>query len=239
MRRFLPLLVLPVLFLIALAARRGSPGVALENTAERYLELLSTGDFPEAWLMLSDSLGLLVSPDFIRGLGGRPVPGRVFLDGYDHRGTRMRALSGETSRMIWLEGDRVRGDADLDALLGQAPLFCRQAFLAGSPACPVSGRDYIFSDDSAVCPAGHLGRGMNLTPAACGLRRDSVAAVVHEFLNSGHPDPPDLESIFTLSGGALGNRGGWRCPDNAYSYYILRNDSVVCRHHGESTPVNP
>ena len=241
MKKVLPALV--ILVLAAVLARFRSPGVALENATRNYLGELSRGNAENAWSCLSDSLSRLVSPEFLGGLGGRPGPERVFLDGYDHRGIRMAGISGESTRMVWFEeknGEyRVRGDASLDGLLGEAVLLCRAAAMSGSRICPVSAGEYILSSDSVKCPAGHLGAGISLSPHTCRARLEEVAGVVRAYLSRVDIMPHDLESVYRLSGGELGQRGGWRCPDNAYSYYALRNDSVVCNHHNQSTPVNP
>lgn len=245
MRKAAPFLLVPLLFLLALAARSQSPGVIQANLVKDYLCALSEGagsDSP-AWSMLTDSLGLMASPAFLSGLEGMPAPGRVFMDGVDSRGIRWSAVAGETVRVVWLERSasvyRVRGDSSLDALLGGAVLLCREAALSGSPTCPVSGRPYEVVGEVVICPSGHLGSGLSMSPDPCRLQREEVAGVVRAFLAEGNEMPSDLESIFTRSGGSLGQRGGWRCPDNGYSYYHLVGDSVVCSHHDASTPVNP
>lgn len=241
----------PLLFLAAVAvlvlaawiARSRSPGIVLEHGMQRYLAALARGESREAWNMLTDSLALLVSPEFLGRLEGVSPPGRVFRGGEDHRGIRMSMADGSGRREVWFQstprGYRVRGDALLDRLLGEAVLLCRAAAAAGVPACPVSGREYLLDGDVRICPAGHLGGGLSLSPEPCALRRDSVTAEVRRFIASGYGDPPDLESLFMVSEGQIGRRGGWRCPDNAYTYYQLRNDSVYCRWHDASTPVNP
>ncbi len=245
MRKILPLLLLPLLFLAALAARSHSPGVVQANMVKDYLTALSEGEGPDsaAWRMLTDSLGLMASPLFLSSLEGLPAPDRVFMDGTDSRGIRWTSVAGQTVRVVWLKrcgaGYRIGGDSSLDGLFGGAVILCREAALSGSRVCPVSGRPYEVAGAVVFCPSGHLGDGLSLSPEECRLRREEVAGVVREYLALGFAMPPDLESIFTGSGGALGQRGGWRCPDNGYSYYFLRSDSVVCGHHGASTPVNP
>ena len=155
----------------------------------------------------------------------------------------MTAAAGNRRRTLWLEtaagACRIRGDTSLDALLGGAVLACREAALSGARTCPVSRREYVFAGDSVICPSGHLGAGLSVTPAACEALREEAAAAVREFVQAGYGTPGDLESIFTLTGGEMGRRGGWRCPDNGYSYYHLIGDSVVCGHHSASTPVYP
>lgn len=245
MRKVIPLLLVPLLFLLALVARSQSPGVAQANRVNEYLCALSEDDGPDslAWMMLTDSLELLASPVFLFGLEGLSAPDRVFMDGSDYRGIRWTALAGQTVRVVWLEkcGSqyRVSGDSSLDGLFGGAVILCRETALSGSPVCPVSGRAYEVAGGVFICPSGHLGDGLSMSPDACRLRREEVAGVVRAFLAQGYSLPPDLESIFTGSGGSLGQRGGWRCPDNGYSYYFLSGDSVVCGHHDASTPVNP
>lgn len=245
MRKTVPFLLAPLLFLLALAARSQSPGVVQANQVIEYLAALSEdeGSGSPAWDMLTDSLGLMASPGFLSGLEGLPAPDRVFMDGIDSRGIRWTAVAVQTVRVVWLEKSgaeyRVGGDSSLDGLLGGAVLLCREAALSGMPVCPVSGRAYEVDGDFVVCPSGHLGGGLSMSPDACRQRREEVAGVLREFMAQGYAMPPDLESIFTLSGGSLGQRGGWRCPDNGYSYYFLTGDSVVCGHHDASTPVNP
>lgn len=245
MRKATPFFLVPLLFLLALAARSLSPGVLEANRVNEYLSALSEGEWPDStvWSMLTDSLGLLVSPRFLSGLQGLPAPDRVFMDGIDIRGIRWTAVAGQTVRVLWLEkcspGYRVRGDSSLDGLLGGAAILCREAALSGSQACPISGRAYDVDEGVVICPSGHLGGGLSMSPDACRFRREEVAGVVRAFLAQGYAMPPDLESIFTESGGSLGQRGGWRCTDNGYSYYFIRGDSVVCGHHDASTPVNP
>lgn len=245
MRKAVPFLVFPILFLLALAARSRSPGVAQASRVIEYLAVLSEGEGPDstAWGMLTDSLGLMASPGFLSGLEGLPAPDRVFMDGIDSRGIRWTAVAGQTVRVVWLEVSgseyRVGGDSSLDGLFGGAVLQCREAALSGSPICPVSGRPYESAGEVIVCPSGHLGAGISMSPDSCRQRREEVASVVRDFMAQGYAVPPDLESIFTLSGGSLGQRGGWRCPDNGYSYYFLRGDSVACGHHNASSPVNP
>lgn len=243
MKKALPILVVPLLFLAALAARAKSPGVALTSCVTLYLNAIAEGRGALAWESLSDSLGLQVSPEFLQRLAGSPVPGSVFIDGVDRRGIRITAVTSGASRTLWLQQTgseyRVSGDEMLDGLLGEAVFLCRAAALSGSTSCPVSGRDYVLLQNSVVCPSGHLGEGLNFSPEACSALREEAAEAVRTFMSLGHPAPPDLESIHTISGGDVGRRGGWRCPDNAYSYYLLLSDSVVCSHHGASTPVNP
>ncbi|MFO7627478.1 MAG: hypothetical protein R6V62_09490 [Candidatus Fermentibacteraceae bacterium] len=245
MRKVIPLILVPLLFLAALAARSHSPGVVQANRVNEYLSALSESDGSDslAWGMLTDSLGLLASPVFLSGLDGLPAPDRVFMDGTDSRGIRWTAVAGQTVRVVWLEKCgteyRVCGDSSLDGLFGGAVLLCREAALSGSPVCPVSGRPYEVVGGVVICPSGHLGGGFSMSPDACRFRREEVAVVVRAFVARGYAMPPDLESIFTVSGGSLGQRGGWRCPENGYSYYFLRDDSVVCGYHDASAPVNP
>jgi hypothetical protein len=241
MRTALKFLPLPLLLLAALVSRHYSPGLQLSRTVTEYLRELREGNGAGARALYTDSLALLVSPSFLDGLEGFPEPDRVFVEGADARGTRLTAVAGSRRRTIWLATEagvcRVRGDTSLDALLGGAVLACRQAALSGAPVCPVSGREYSFSGDSVVCPSGHLGAGLSLSPEACEALREEAAASVREFVQAGYGIPGDLESIYTTTGGEMGRRGGWRCPDNGYSYYHIIGDSVVCEHHGASTPV--
>ncbi len=243
MRKALPFMLIPLLVLIAFVARSQSPGMIRSGFVTEYLAALDETPPDEAWGMLSDSLALLVSPAFLDGLEGLSSPERVLMDGTDSRGIRMAAVSGGNVRVVWLAeteaGYRVRGDAMLDGLLGGAVLLCRAAAASGSGVCPVSGREYSVGQNLLICPSGHLGSGLRLTSEACAIRRGEVAGVVRDFLSRGYSMPTDLESIHTVSGGEIGQRGGWRCPDNGYSYYVLQGDSVLCLHHAASTPVNP
>lgn len=242
MKKTLPLIVAALLVLTALAARTRSPGAAQSGTVNNYLQALAQGREAQAWELLTDSLALLVSPEFMEGLAGTFPSGRFFMEGLDGRGIRMTASAG-AGRTVWLEWNgseyRVSGDELLDGLLGQAVLLCRAAALSGSVSCPVSGRDYVQLDGAVQCPSGHLGAGLSFSPEACRTLREEAAGVVRAFVSRGYGQPSSLESIYDVTGGELGRRGGWRCPDNAYSYYALRSDSVVCGHHRASTPVNP
>ncbi|MBD3369122.1 hypothetical protein GF402_02010 [Candidatus Fermentibacteria bacterium] len=249
------LLIASVIF--ALLMRPYGPATSMRKVAGSYLWNLDTGNLEEAYGLLTDSLRGEVAVPLLEHLSDSTAPGRLLLKGREARGYAVAEKGADgSSRMVWLrrEGDgwRVGGDSSLDGVLGRASMMCREhagevvlpSVMAGrSPenySCPVTGAAYHLSPDSGrlVCPAGHLGDGLNVTGLACSQRRDSVAATVAEYLAEGHPYPSSLPEMWRSSGGRFGQRGGYRCPDNAYAYYRLLPDSTVyCPHHDAATEV--
>lgn len=256
-RALLAVLTLVLIVVFALVSRRASAGLEMRDTASTYLARVRSGDCEAAWRLLTDSLGGLVLPGRLSILAeGTPSPPAFARIGA--REERGRAISmllenGQT-RMVWLrrsppDGYRVSGDTGLDGLLAGATIICRDyaegvvapAVRAGSTAagyrCPFSGAPYGIDSLSGnlVCSAGHLGEGISLTGEACSIRRDSVVAELEAYLRAGFPAPGSLEEMWALSDGEFGRRGGYRCPDNGYSYFVLRDCEIYCPHHDKGT----
>lgn len=241
-----------VFLLVAIVARGASMGVALDRTARGYLDALAAGDGNTACSLLTDSLEMLVSPEFLAGLQDLPVSGTILAGRIEDRGLSMTVpLPGGGSRTLWLadgeDGWRVSGDTSLDNLLGAASLLCiRHATEAVIPAmatgalaeefvCPVSGLPYAVSESRLVCPSGHLGQGLDLAGDACRDKRGSVAATVAAWMSGGAPRPESLADMYEASGGTFGQRGGYRCPDNGYSYYEITDQGIRCPYHDQTS----
>jgi hypothetical protein len=112
---------------------------------------------------------------------------------------------------------------------------------ASDLSCPSSGLPYRYDPDSGrlICEAGHLGAGLEISGNSCAERRDSVVSVLEAYLQDGYPPPVSIADIWRLSDGAYGQRGGYRCPQNGYSYYeLVDGRSVYCPYHGESTSIS-
>ncbi|MEA3266328.1 MAG: hypothetical protein U9P42_05225 [Candidatus Fermentibacteria bacterium] len=245
MRRVLLLFLIPILAVVfAFIARPYSLGERLGKRAEIYSQALSAGRTGEALSMMDAETAEGLSIDFLSGLKGATVPSDFRYDGSDARGFRMAGFAGdEGSRVIWFSTDQeggiyVTNDTALDNLLGSAVMLCREnAYANPDGCCPVSGKPYSYDAETGtvVCPDGHLGDGITLSSDACALRRDSVAAELADYLQAGYPYPENLEEIFTISGEEYGRRGGYRCPDNGYKYYELRDGTIFCPFHEESS----
>ncbi len=245
MRRFLILLSVPVFAMIfAFLARPHSLGMKLSQAAAAYSQALSSGNAALALDMMVPSTSEALSIEFLARLEGTPVPTHFRFDGSDSRGLRMTGtLNNAGSRVIWFSlenGIKVTHDTALDNILGSAVIICREnALVHPDGCCPVSGQFYENNLQTGIvlCPEGHLGDGLILSSSMCFLRRDSVATELSEYLEAGYPYPESLEDIFVLSGEEFGKRGGYRCPDNGYKYYELRNGEIYCPFHEESSGV--
>jgi hypothetical protein len=238
----------------AILARGSSMGIELDLSAKAYLDALQRGDGTAACSLMTDSLKSLVSPGFLSSLQGSPS-GTVLAGREETRGLAMTVpLSGGGSRTLWMTrtGDgawRVSGDTSLDNLLGGASLACidyaRQTVLpavsAGAAAeefrCPVSGMSYQIDGDLLVCPSGHLGEGLDMAGDACRENRGKVAEVVAGFIAAGYSCPVSLAGMYDESGGAFGQPGGYRCPDNGYSYYEITEQGVRCPFHDQTSTI--
>lgn len=248
-------LIIAVLFIAALVAREFSTGGRITATGGEYLELLAGGDTGEAFELLSDSLAGLVTPSLLERLtGGRPPEG-VRTGSMEKRGFTLsvRASTGG-SRTLWLRrgrggGWRISGDSSLDNLLGSATLLClnfaRDSVIpdllrgneAGNHSCPVSGMSYYLEDGRLLCPAGHLGDGLETGGVACGRLRDSLASTVEEYISEGYEYPSSFQEMYVESEGVYGQSGGFRCPDQGYAYYRITREGVYCPFHELTTPL--
>ena len=135
--------------------------------------------------------------------------------------------------------------------MGSASVICRDYALSvvipaaasgtdpSTMSCPFSGQPYSVAGERLVCPAGHLGDGVDIRGDECGARRVEAAAAVLSWMEEGHGFPDNFEEIWEGSGGAIGLPGGYRCPVNGYSFYTLVDSGVWCPFHQELTPVMP
>lgn len=255
MRYFASAAILALLLITALIAREFSTGGQITSTGGEYLELLAAGDTEGAFALLSDSLAGLVSPSVLESLAEGSPPEGIRTGGMEKRGFTLSVPASDGgSRTLWLrqdhEGDwRVSGDSSLDNLIGSATLIClsfaRDSVIpdlyrgidAGSHSCPVSGRSYYLEDGKLFCPAGHLGDGLETRGAACGQLRDSLARTVEEYLSEGYEYPSSFQEMYLESAGAYGQSGGFRCPDQGYSYYRITLEGVYCPFHDRTSPV--
>jgi len=243
MRRFLLSLCIPAAAVVfALIARPGSLGIQLKASAEAYSRALSEGNSSDARGMMVPELAQSVSAEFLARLAGTAVPDDFRFSGIDEGGFLMNGTAGQAgTRVIWFSvsnnGILVAGDTALDNILGSAAILCREnAAVNPDGFCPVSGVQYLYDSDTGivVCSEGHLGDGIVINSNSCSLSRDSVSTELREYLEAGYDFPETLEELFTLSGGMYGRRGGYRCPDNGYKYYELRDGSIYCPFHEES-----
>jgi hypothetical protein len=255
-RRTLPFVA--ALLLVALLGVTGileSPGAEIRSAAGGYVLAASSGASEEACALLTDSLSELIAPQAFGLLPAPPQASSTDLGREEPRGfSASIELSDGSTRTVWLRREggswRISGDSWLDGVLGAAGMLCREyglsvlAGIAGGEAasdfsCPVTGAPY--SVDAArgvlICPAGHLGDGLAIGGDACAARRSEVAREVSLFVSQGHDLPLSPGDMWSESGGAIGQPGGYRCPDNGYSYYEIRDSSVWCPFHAAGTPV--
>lgn len=230
--------------LSAVLARPGSRGAALGRAAIAYSVALEEGSASEALDMMTPETAEGLCENFVLELAGVEAPDRFVFDGTDSRGIRMAGETRESgSRVIWFspgELPLVVHDTALNNILGNAVLLCRaNAVEYPGGNCPVSGAPYDYDPAAGivVCPEGHLGEGLVLNANGCSARRDSVAQEIEAFVAAGYEWPFSLEEIYTISSGEFGRRGGYRCPDNGYKYYEIRDRAVYCPFHEETTPV--
>jgi hypothetical protein len=245
MKRALLLISIPVIAVaFALIVRPGSLGARLKDSATMYCEMMSTGGTEQAENMMSPEMSEGLSVDFLARLDGTEVPSHFRFDGSDTRGIRMAgSVDGGGSRVIWFStehGLKVTGDTAVDNILGSAVMLCRENAVSDPEGyCPVSERPYQYDEAAGivVCPEGHLGEGLPVGSDHCALRRDSVTAELAGYIEAGYDCPETLEEMFTVSEGIYGRRGGYRCPDNGYKYYELRDGAVYCPFHEEYSGV--
>jgi len=234
----------------------GSPGSAMRIAIEGYASGLASCDAVSAASFLSESLAALVGPAALESSRAPEWSGRLLIGREEARGFAVLLGGNGASRMIWLRrsGDSwaVSGDTWLDGVLGSAAMTCRDYAMdilpqvsGGAPAedfsCPVSGLPYYVDPGTGrlLCPSGHLGEGLRVGSSACDGRRAGVAAEVERYVEAGYSFPGSLEEMWQESGGAFGQRGGYRCPDDGYSYYTLSDSMIWCPFHRAGTPVTP
>jgi hypothetical protein len=240
----------------AIVARGCSTGVKIIGTGGDYLRALDEGDLTLAHSLLSDSLGQLLEAEALAPLENRGVPGGIRAGRYESRGFSVSLLDdGGGSRTLWLrsgpEGSwQISGDTSIDNILGNAAMLCSSfartdvipgisaGGSAGDYRCPISGRSYEIDDGRLVCPAGHLGPGLDLEGRTCSHLRDSLATVLEQYLVEGYPFPEDFTEMHENSNGVFGQPGGFRCPDHGYSYYQIRVDGIYCPFHDQLSPIS-
>jgi hypothetical protein len=241
-------------FLAALLARGSSTGREIIGTGREYLQSLSAKDTETAYSLLTDSLAQMLSHEILSSMEGDGAGG-IRSGRMEARGFTLSSSSSQGgSRTLWLRREpsgewRISGDTSLDNLLGRATVIC-SAFAratvipaladgaeAGDFSCPVSGRPYRLEESSLRCEAGHLGEGLETGGADCARLRDSLACVIEEYMTSGHGYPSSFAEMYTESGGVYGQRGGFHCPDEGYSYYRITPEGIFCPYHGQTTRV--
>lgn len=242
--------------LLVTAGLLDPPGASIRKAALEYIEV-SGSDPASASALLTDSLAELARPEAFSTGGIREATGGPVLGRQDERGFQVLIPEqGGGSRTIWLrrENDcwRVSGDTFLDRVLGSAPAICRTYALsiapdviAGTPAdsfaCPLAGLPYGTDTTGRllVCPAGHLGEGLEIGGGACAERRAEAASEVAAYITAGHTIPSSFEEMWEQGEGLYGQPGGYRCPDNGYSFYVISDSEVFCPFHRAGTPVLP
>lgn len=248
-------LFLAAMFLLALLARGSSTGAQVIGAGRDYLALLASGDTGNAHSLLTDSLAGILDPQVLEGVEGY-LDARGFSIGrMEKRGLPVSVPRPEGgSRTLWFRrypsgGWRLSGDSSLDNVLGSATVLCSSfargtvvpAVSAGLEAadfsCPVSGLTYVLVDGRLVCPAGHLGEGLDTGGAGCSMFRESLARMIEDYVNEGYPYPSSFREMYERSTGEYGQRGGYHCPDNGYSYYTITAEGIFCPYHGGTTPV--
>ncbi|MBD3277244.1 MAG: hypothetical protein GF388_03005 [Candidatus Aegiribacteria sp.] len=250
------LLFLAAAVAVAFLARTGSTGLKVRTTAEEYLSSIDEGRTEEAWRLLSDSLSSQLVPELLDSLRGTSDISGISTGGFEDRGIVLSvSLKGGGSRTLWAaeqpEGNwSIAGDSSLDNLLGRASMLCleyareivQQSVGSGDDpsqyTCPVSGRPYFIEEDRLICPAGHLGEGLEFSGASCQSLRDSLAGVVEDYLEQGFQYPSSFSEMYSASEGEYGQRGGFRCPDHGYSYYEITAEGVYCPYHEEVAEVD-
>ncbi len=246
MKRFLSAFDIVLLVIVfALITRPYSLGKKLEQSVTTYSSALNSGNPEDALCLMSFAIADGLSPEFLLRLEGITVPSYFRYDGSDSHGYRMVGfLEDSGSRVIWFSagenGLLVTKDTAIDNILGSAVFLCREnALLNPEGCCPVSGQPYEYNTETGfvICNQGHLGEGIEISSDECFLQRDSVAIELNEYINAGYSMPENLEEMFTVSGEEYGRRGGYRCPDNFYKYYELRDGVIFCPFHEEYSEI--
>ncbi len=254
MRKTLTAAVIALLVITAVLARSSSTGKRLIDTGRGYIEHLAAGEVEEAYSFLSDSLAALLTPGTLEYLEDTPETGSIRTGRHEIRGFNISiSLARGGSRTLWLgtgsDGNwAITGDTSLDNVLGNATLLCssyaRETVIPAlsegrTPEdflCPVAGGSHYYSEDGILfCSAGHLGTGIDTGGSACRTLRDSLAVIVQQYNSAGYGYPPSFGEMYERSGGTFGQRGGFHCPDDGYSYYEITADGVYCPFHRETS----
>lgn len=253
MRRFLEAAAIILLLITAVVARGNSTGKRLIDTGRGYISSLAACESEKAYSFLSDSLAALLTPGILANLEGVPAAGSIRTGRSESRGFNISvSLAEGGSRTLWLrEGTDgnwvITGDTSLDNVLGGATVLCssyaRETVIpaisgGGTPEyffCPVaSGSHYYIEDGILFCSAGHLGNGLDVGGSSCRVLQDSLAAVVHEYICAGYGYPSSFGEMYERSEGVFGQRGGYHCPDDGYSYYEITLEGIYCPFHLET-----
>jgi hypothetical protein len=252
MKKALYAVAVLLLVFSAFVARQNSTGKKLIDTGKSYMEHLAAGEEEEAYSFLSDSLAGFLTPGILGYLQCTPATGSIRTGRNEYRGfTLSISLAEGGSRTLWLREEtngkwKISGDSSLDNLLGNATVLCfsyakgtvipaiTEGEDPGDYLCPVSGSPYYVEDGKLFCPDGHLGNGIDVEGSACSARRDSLAAVVFEYVSAGYEYPSSFSEMYERSNGAFSQRGGFHCPNDGYSYYKITSDGVYCPFHRET-----
>lgn len=253
MKKALEAAAVILLLIIAVAARGNSTGKRLIDTGRGYIEYLAAGETEEAYSFLSDSLAALLSPGVLSSLEGAPAAGSIRTGRAENRGFNISvSLAEGGSRTLWLRAGadgnwKITGDTSLDNVLGSATVICSSyaretvipALSGGrtieSFLCPFeSGSHYYIENGILFCSAGHLGNGIDIGGSACRTLKDSLAAVVYEYTSAGYVYPSSFGEMYERSDGVFGQRGGFHCPDDGYSYYEITSKGIYCPFHRDT-----
>lgn len=252
MKRTLSAAAIVLLIITAVAARGTSTGKKLINTGRGYIESLVAGETEEAYSFLSDSLAALLTPGILGYLEDVQGTGSIRTGRSEDRGFSISISFQEGgSRTLWLKQGSdgnwvITGDTSLDNVLGNSIVLCSSyaketvipALSEGRAPeeffCPVSGSSYYIDDGILFCAVGHLGNGLDTGGSACTALRNSLAVVVDEYIDAGYGYPSSFGEMYEKSDGLFGQRGGFHCPDDGYSYYEITSEGIYCPFHGET-----
>ncbi len=253
MKKILFVAAAVILILSSFIARSGSTGKKLLDTGRGYIHNLAAGQTLQAYSFLSDSLAEFLSPDILSLLEDAPSSGSIRAGRIERRGfTLFISLDDGGSRTLWLRSESdgrwtVAGDTSLDNVLGGAIVLCssyaKETVIpaisdSGTPGdyfCPVCGSAYYLEGGYLLCPAGHLGDGLDAGGSVCGILRDSLSTLIYDYVSSGYEYPSSFGEMFELSEGSFSQRGGFRCPDDGYSYFEITADGVYCPFHRKTS----
>lgn len=248
MKRYLYLLVMLLLIPLAIIVRQHSKAALMKETVQEYIESLAQGDLGSAYTLNTDSLAALYNPELLSSLQDSLIVEKIIADKLEERGYHCKLILPDgSSRSIWLQrvgGDwRISGDSDLDNILGSADMLCTSyaqgtviplllTDSAYSDSCPVTAKPYIIENGVLLCPAGHLGDGIDIQCEECTLLCDSLNTIIQSYYSAGYPPAVSFADIFNNSNGDYGQPGGYHCPTNVYKYYEISDSVAVCPIHG-------